>query len=55
MKIEVLPVTINFEECFKLRLDGTLFGVFSSHDEAIQYSENLKFNLPGDLSDPKNP
>jgi hypothetical protein len=55
MDIEVCPVTINFEECYKLRLDGVLFGVFYSREEATQYAENLKFNLPGDLSDPKNP
>jgi hypothetical protein len=54
MKVEVCPVTINFEECFKLRLGGTLYGVFGTKEEALQYAESLKFNLPGDLSDPKN-
>jgi hypothetical protein len=38
-----------------LRIGGTLFGVFYNRDEAIQYSENLKFNIDGDLSDPRNP
>jgi hypothetical protein len=55
MEIEVQPVTINFEECFKLRIQGTLYGVFWSNEEALQYAESLKFNIPGDLSDPKKP
>jgi hypothetical protein len=54
MEIQVEPVTINFEECFKLRLDGTLFGVFWTKEEAETYAESLQFNLPSDLSDPKN-
>jgi hypothetical protein len=48
MEIQVEPVTINFEECYKLRLDGTLFGVFWTNEEAIQYAESLKFNIDGD-------
>jgi hypothetical protein len=55
MKIEVVPVTIDGAEQVKLRLDGVLYGVFWSHDEAMQYVEILKFNLPGDFSEPPKP
>jgi hypothetical protein len=55
MEIEVQPVTIDSEECFKLRLDGTLFGVFGTKEEAEPYADSLQFDIPGDFSDPKHP
>jgi hypothetical protein len=50
MNIQVEPVTINGEQEFKLRLDGVLFGVFWSKEEALLYAADVPFNWDNDLS-----
>ena len=49
MDIEVVP--INNDQEFKLRIDGTLYGVFWTDAEARQYAkDHLPFNWDNDLS-----
>ena len=49
--IEVVPITINGDQEFKLRIDGTLYGVFWTDTEARQYAkDHLPFNWDNDLS-----
>jgi hypothetical protein len=55
MNVEVEEITVSGEPQWKLRLDGTLFGVFWTKEEAETYAVSLQFNLPGDYSDPRNP
>ena len=50
MNVQVEPVTINGEQEFKLRLDGVLFGVFWTKEEALRYAEDVPFNWDNDLS-----
>ena len=52
-EVEVEEIVISNEPQFKLRIGGVLHGVFYSHEEALQYSESLKFNWPKDFSEPK--
>jgi hypothetical protein len=50
MNVQVEPVNINGEQEFKLRLDGVLFGVFWTKEEALRYAEDVPFNWDNDLS-----
>jgi hypothetical protein len=52
MEIEVEPITIDDEECFKLRLGGILYGVFWSYVEALQYANSVEFNFTNHFSSP---
>jgi hypothetical protein len=55
MNVQVEPVTINWQEEFKLRLDGVLFGVFWTKEEALRYAEDVPFNWDNDLSSGRPP
>jgi hypothetical protein len=45
MDIEVVPISVNGAEEFKLRIDGTLYGVFWTEVQARQYAkDHLPFN-----------
>ncbi len=50
MNVQLESVTINGEQEFKLRLDGILFGVFWTKEEALRYAEDVPFNWDNDLS-----
>ncbi len=49
MHVQVEPVTINGEQEYKLRLDGVLFGVFWTKEEALLYAADVPFNWDNDL------
>jgi hypothetical protein len=50
MNVQVEPVNINGEQEYKLRLDGVLFGVFWTKEEALLYAADVPFNWDNDLS-----
>jgi hypothetical protein len=49
-EIDIEEVRIDGELVHKLRIKGTLYGVFGSRYEAEEYLDTLKNNDPGDLS-----
>jgi hypothetical protein len=53
MNVEVEEITVSGEQQWKLRIDGTLYGVFWTKEEAESYAVSLQYNFPGDLSEPK--
>lgn len=50
MDIEIERVTIDGNEEFKLRLDGVLYGVFWTEQDARQYASDFPYNWEKDLS-----
>jgi hypothetical protein len=53
MEIEIIPILIEGEPCYKLRIDGVLYGIFWTKAEARQYAKDLRFNWQDDLSTPR--